>query len=107
MASIGGMGNILKQAQEMQARMAKMQEELAGKTVQGSSGGGMVQITVNGQFNLTAVKIEAGAINADEKDMLEDLVLTAVNDGMRKAREMATAEMAKLTGGLKIPGLMP
>ena len=105
MASIGGMGNILKQAQEMQARMAKIQEELAGKTVQGSSGGGMVQVTVTGQLNLAAVKIEAAAVNAEEKDMLEDLILAAVNDGMRKARELASAEMAKLTGGLKIPGL--
>jgi DNA-binding YbaB/EbfC family protein len=107
MASIGGMGNLLKQAQEMQSRMAKIQEELANKTVEGSSGGGMVQVTVNGQFNLTAVKIEAAVVNTDEKDMLEDLILAAVNDGMRKAREMASAEMAKLTGGLKIPGLMP
>jgi DNA-binding YbaB/EbfC family protein len=101
------MGNLLKQAQEMQARMAKIQEELAQKTVQGSAGGGMVQITVNGQFNLTAVQIEASVIKADEKEMLEDLILAAVNDGMRKAREMASAEMAKLTGGFKIPGLMP
>jgi len=107
MASIPGMGNILKQAQEMQARMAKIQEELANKTVQGSAGGGMVQVTVNGQFNLTALKIEPAAINPEEKDMLEDLILAAVNDGMRKARELASAEMAKLTGGLKIPGLMP
>ncbi|HEX9455546.1 MAG TPA: YbaB/EbfC family nucleoid-associated protein [Candidatus Binatia bacterium] len=107
MAGIPGMGNILKQAQEMQARMAKIQEELANKTVQGTAGGGMVQVTVNGQFNLTALKIEPAAINPEEKDMLEDLVLAAVNDGMRKARELASAEMAKLTGGLKIPGLMP
>ena len=87
--------------------MAKIQEELANKTVQGSAGGGMVQVTVNGQFNLTALKIEPAAINPEEKDMLEDLILAAVNDGMRKARELASAEMAKLTGGLKIPGLMP
>lgn len=107
MASIGGMGNLLKQAQEMQARMAKIQEELGQKTVQGSAGGGMVQVTVNGQFNLTAVKIEAAVINADEKDMLEDLILAAVNDGMRKARDLVSTEMSKLTGGLKIPGLMP
>jgi DNA-binding YbaB/EbfC family protein len=107
MAGIPGMGNILKQAQEMQARMAKIQEELANKTVQGTAGGGMVQVTVNGQFNLTALKIEPAAINPEEKDMLEDLILAAVNDGMRKARELASAEMAKLTGGLKIPGLMP
>jgi nucleoid-associated protein EbfC len=107
MASIGGMGNLLKQAQEMQARMAKIQEELGQKTVEGSAGGGMVQVTVNGQFNLTLVQIEASVIKADEKEMLEDLILAAVNDGMRKAREMASAEMAKLTGGFKIPGLMP
>ena len=107
MAGIGGMGNLLKQAQEMQARMAKIQEELGQKTVEGSAGGGMVQVTVNGQFNLTAVQIEVSVIKADEKEMLEDLILAAVNDGMRKAREMASAEMAKLTGGFKIPGLMP
>ena len=107
MAGIGGMGNLLKQAQEMQARMAKIQEELGQKTVEGSAGGGMVLVTVNGQFNLTAVQIEASVIKADEKEMLEDLILAAVNDGMRKAREMASAEMAKLTGGFKIPGLMP
>jgi len=107
MASIGAMGDLLKQAQEMQSRMAKIQEELASKTVQGSAGGGMVQVTVNGQLNITAVQIEASVINPSEKDMLEDLMLAAVNDGMRKARELASAEMAKLTGGLKIPGLMP
>ena len=107
MASIGAMGNLLKQAQDMQARMAKIQEELANKTVDGSAGGGMVQVTVNGQFNVTAVKIEASVINAAEKDMLEDLILAAVNDGVRKARDLVSSEMSKITGGLKIPGLMP
>ena len=107
MASIGAMGDLLKQAQEMQSRMAKIQEELANKTVQGSSGGGMVQVTVNGQFNITAVQIESSVVNPAEKEMLEDLVLAAVNDGMRKARELASNEMSKLTGGLKIPGLIP
>ena len=107
MSSIGAMGNLLKQAQDMQARMAKIQEELANKTVEGSAGGGMVQVTVNGQFNVTAVKIEASVINVAEKDMLEDLVLAAVNDGVRKARDLVSSEMSKITGGLKIPGLMP
>jgi hypothetical protein len=101
------MGSLLKQAQEMQARMAKIQEELGQKTVQGSAGGGMVQVTVNGQFNLTEVKIEASVINANEKEMLEDLLLAAVNDGMRKARDLVSTEMSKITGGFKIPGLMP
>jgi DNA-binding YbaB/EbfC family protein len=104
---IGGMGNLLKQAQEMQARMSRIQEELAQKTVEGSAGGGMVQVTVNGQLNLTAVKIDASVVNAAEKEMLEDLLLAAVNDGMRKARELVSAEMSKVTGGFKIPGLMP
>ena len=107
MASIGAMGDLLKQAQEMQSRMAKIQEELAGKTVQGSAGGGMVQVTINGQFNITAVQIEPSVTNAAEKDMLEDLVRAAVNDGVRKARELASSEMSKLTGGLKIPGFTP
>ena len=104
---IGGMGNLLKQAQEMQARISKIQEELAQKTVEGSSGGGMVQVTVNGHLNLTAMKIDPTVVNADEREMLEDLILAAVNDGMRKARDMVSAEMSKVTGGLKVPGLMP
>jgi nucleoid-associated protein EbfC len=107
MANIGAMGNLLKQAQEMQARMAKIQDELAHKTVEGSAGGGMVQATVNGQFNVTAIKIEPSVINVDEKQMLEDLIVAAINDGVRKARDMVSAEMSKLTGGLKIPGMMP
>jgi DNA-binding YbaB/EbfC family protein len=104
---IGGMGNLLKQAQEMQSRISKIQEELAQKTVSGSAGGGMVQVTVNGHLNLTAIKIEPSVVNADEREMLEDLILAAVNDGMRKARDMVSAEMSKVTGGFKIPGLMP
>ena len=102
---IGGMGNLLKQAQEMQSRMAKIQDELAQKTVDGSAGGGMVRVTVNGQLALTAIKIDPTVINAEEKEMLEDLVMAAINDGMRKARDMASSEMSKITGGLKIPGL--
>jgi hypothetical protein len=104
---LGGMGDLLKQAQEMQARIAKIQEELGQKTVDGSAGGGMVQVTVNGKFNLTAVKIEPSVINAAEKEMLEDLILAAVNDGMRKTRDMVSSEMSKVTGGFKIPGIMP
>ena len=104
---IGGMSDLLKQAQEMQGRIAKIQEELGQKTVEGSAGGGMVRVTVNGQFNLTAVKIETSVISVQEKEMLEDLLLAAVNDGMRKAREMVSTEMSKITGGFKIPGLMP
>ena len=103
---IGGVGNLLKQAQEMQARISKIQEELGQKTVEGSAGGGMVQVTVNGQLNLCGLKIDPSVINSEEKEMLEDLILAAVNDGMRKARDMVSAEMSKVTGGLKIPGLI-
>lgn len=103
----GGMGNILKQAQEMQARLSKIQEELAGKTVEAASGGGMVRVTVNGQLALTSIKIDPSVINSEEKEMLEDLVTAAVNEGMRRAREMVSEEMSKVTGGFKIPGLMP
>ncbi|MCE3242988.1 MAG: DNA-binding protein YbaB/EbfC family [Deltaproteobacteria bacterium] len=102
---IGGMGNLLKQAQEMQSRMAKIQEELAQKTVDGSAGGGMVQVTVNGQLALTRITIDPSVINSEEREMLEDLIMAAINDGMRKARDMASSEMSKITGGLKIPGL--
>ena len=102
---IGGMGNLLKQAQEMQSRMAKIQEELAQKTVDGSAGGGMVQVTVNGQLALTRITIDQSVINSEEREMLEDLIMAAINDGMRKARDMASSEMSKITGGLKIPGL--
>ena len=66
-----------------------------------------MQVTINGQFNLTAVKIEPSVINPAEKEMLEDLIAAAVNDGMRKARDMVSTEMSKITGGFKIPGLMP
>ena len=107
---IGGFGNmtgLFKQAQEMQAKLARVQEELAQKTVEASSGGGMVQVTVTGQMVVSAVKIDPAVINAQEKDMLEDLVLAAVNEGLRRAREMVAEQMSKVTGGIKIPGLMP
>jgi nucleoid-associated protein EbfC len=103
----GGMGNLLKQAQEMQARMAQMQEELGRKTVEATAGGGMVRVTVNGQMALCSIKIDPSVVTREDKEMLEDLVLAAVNEGIRRAREMAAEEMSKLTGGLKIPGLMP
>jgi len=104
---LGGMGNLFKQAQEIQARMARVQEELAHKTVEASSGGGMVRVTVNGQFNCSSVKIDPSVINPQETEMLEDLILAAVNEGIRRARDMVSEEMGKITGGLKIPGLMP
>ncbi|MCY4485765.1 MAG: YbaB/EbfC family nucleoid-associated protein [Deltaproteobacteria bacterium] len=104
---LGGMGGLMKQAQEMQAKLAKIQEELAKKTVEASSGGGMVRVTVNGQFMLVSIKVDPAVIDPEEVEMLEDLVRAAVNEGLRRAREMASEEMSKLTGGFKIPGITP
>ena len=98
-------GNIMKQAKKMQERMAALQQELEMKTVEVSSGGGMVSVVVNGKFELVTLKIEKDVVNADDVEMLQDLVMAAVNEGIRKAQEMSAAEMAKITGGLKIPGL--
>ena len=104
---LGGMGNLFKQAQEFQSRLAQVQEELARKTVDASSGGGLVQVTVNGQLEFSSVKVDPAVVNPQEKEMLEDLILAAVNEGLRRARAMVSEEMGKVTGGFEIPGLMP
>ena len=98
-------GNIMKQAQKMQAQIAKVQEELAEKTVDASSGGGMVSVVVNGKQEILSIKIEPEVIDAQDRDMLQDLVVAAVNEGLRKSQEMVAEEMKKITGGLQIPGL--
>jgi hypothetical protein len=97
---------MMKQAQKLQEKMAKVQEELAAKTVEATSGGGMVTAVVNGKFELMSIRIEKDVVNPDDIDMLQDLIIAAVNEGVRKAQEMASAEMAKVTGGMKIPGMM-
>ena len=98
-------GNIMKQAKKLQERMANLQNELALRTVEASAGGGMVSVLVNGKHELVSLKIEKEVVNPEDVEMLQDLVMAAVNEGMRKAQEMAAAEMAKLTGGINIPGL--
>lgn len=98
-------GNIVKQAQQMQAKMARLQEELAQRTVEASAGGGMVTAVVSGRHELVSLKIEKDVVNPEDVEMLQDLIVAAVNEGIRKAQEMAAAEMAKITGGLNIPGL--
>ena len=89
----------------MQAKMARLQEELAHKTVEASAGGGMVAAVVSGRHELISLKIEKDVVNPEDVEMLQDLIVAAVNEGIRKAQEMATAEMSKITGGLNIPGL--
>jgi len=98
-------GNIMKQAKKMQEQMGKIQEEMETKTVEAQAGGGMVRVVVNGKFNVVSIKIEKEVVNPEDVEMLEDLILAAVNEGVRKAQEMASQEMAKITGGLGIPGL--
>ncbi|MDD5711254.1 MAG: YbaB/EbfC family nucleoid-associated protein [Smithellaceae bacterium] len=98
-------GNIMKQAKKIQERMAQLQEELALRTVEASAGGGMVNVVVNGKYELISLKIEKEVVNPEDVEMLQDLIVAAVNEGMRKAQEMAAAEMGKITGGLNIPGL--
>ena len=100
-----GLGNIVKQAQELQERLAKVQEEAAGKTVDASAGGGMVKVTVNGRLEVVALRIDPQALSSGDVEMLQDLIIAAVNEGIRAAQRLMAEEMSKLTGGLKIPGL--
>ena len=101
-----GMGKMMKQAQQLQAKMLKLQEELAEKTVETSAGGGMVKVVANGRQQLVSIQIEKEVVDPDDVEMLQDLVLAAANDALTKAQEMAAEEMNKLTGGLNIPGMM-
>ena len=97
--------NLMRQAQELQAKLAKAQEELAEAKIEASSGGGAVTVTVNGQQQILSVKISPEAIDPGDVEMLEDLVLAAVNEALTKSQELAAKRMGKLTGGLNIPGL--
>lgn len=99
------MNQIMKQAQQFQQKMGQVQEELAQKQVTSTVGGGMVSATVNGKHELIALKIEKEVIDPNDPVMLQDLIVAAVNDAMKQAQDMAQSEMAKLTGGIKIPGL--
>ena len=101
-----GLGKMMKQAQQLQAKMAKLQEELAEKTVETSSGGGMVKVVANGRQQLVSIQIEQEVVDPDDVEMLQDLILAAANDALAKAQDMVSGEMSKLTGGMNIPGLM-
>jgi DNA-binding YbaB/EbfC family protein len=100
-----GMGDMMKQAQKLQARMLKMQEELAQRTVESAVGGGMITVVANGKQQIVSIRIEKEVVNPDDVEMLQDLVLAAVNDALHKSQEMVASEMGKLTGGLNLPGL--
>ncbi len=100
-----GMGNLMKQAQQMQARMAKMQEEVGQRTIEAAAGGGMVKVVANGRQEILSIVMEPEVVDPEDIEMLQDLVLAAINQALRESQAMMTDEMSKLTGGLKIPGL--
>lgn len=99
------MGNLLKQAQAMQEKMGKIQEEAATKTVEASAGGGMVTVQANGAMQLTKLTIDPEVLKSGDQDMLQDLIVAASNEALRKAKELMAEEMKSLTGGMGIPGM--
>lgn len=101
----GNMGNILKQAQAMQEQMARIQEQAAAKTVDGTAGGGIVTVTANGALHVVGVKIDPEVVKSGDVEMLQDLVTAATNEALRKAQAMVAEEMKAVTGGMKIPGI--
>ena len=102
-----GFGNLVKEAQKLQAQLEALKEEVGKKKVEASAGGGMVVVEANGNQELVSIKIDREVINPEDAQMLEDLVLAATNEALRKSKEMVQAEMGKITAGLKIPGLGP
>jgi nucleoid-associated protein EbfC len=99
------LSGMMKQAQKLQAKMMAMQEELGQRTVSAQAGGGMVEAMVNGRQELLSLRIDPEVVVAEDVEMLQDLILAAINEALNRAREMMAAEMAKLTGGMQIPGL--
>ncbi len=108
MKGMGNMKGMMKQAQKLQKKMAKIQEEAALKTVEATAGGGMVKVVANGMQppQVISITIEKEVVDPEDVDMLQDLITAAVNDAIAKANEISNSEMSKLTGGLNIPGMM-
>ena len=100
-----GFGNIMKQAKMMQEKLGKIQEEMANKTIEASAGGGMITAVINGRQEIVSIKIDPEVVNPEDIEMLEDLILAAVNEGIKRSQEMMAEEMSKITGGTNIPGL--
>jgi DNA-binding YbaB/EbfC family protein len=99
------MGQIMKQAQQFQSKIAKLQEELGDQTVEASSGGGMVTVIANGRQEIVSIEIDQEVIDPNDSEMLQDLIMAAVNDALSRAKEMVNEEMGKLTKGMNIPGM--
>lgn len=100
-----GLGNIMKQAQQMQAKMARVQQELEQKEIEATAGGGMVTAKVNGKQELLSLQIEKDVVDPEDVEMLQDLVMAAVNEAIKQSQQMIQEEMGKVTGGMNIPGL--
>lgn len=98
-------GDLMKQAQKMQQEMGKIQEESKKKIVEATSGGGMVTVTANGAMEILSIKIERDVVNPDDIEMLQDLIVAAANEALRRAQQMVSEDMGKLTGGMNLPGL--
>jgi DNA-binding YbaB/EbfC family protein len=103
--AFGPLGNIMKQAQELQERLGQIQEQAAARTVEASAGGGMVTAVVSGRLEVIGLRIDPEVFKSGDVEMVQDLVIAAVNQGIRAAQEMMADEMKKVTGGLKIPGM--
>jgi hypothetical protein len=106
MKGLPNMGNLLKKAQELQEKMTKLQEELGEKTVEASAGGGMVTVVANGKQEIVSITIDPEVVDSNDIEMLQDLVLAAVNDALFQAKRMISEEMSQLTGGVNIPGII-
>ena len=102
---MNNMNQMMKQVKKMQEQMMKAQEELGTKMIEGTAGGGVVTVIINGHKKVQSINIKPEAVDPDDVEMLQDLVLTAVNDAMSKAEEIANKDMGKFTGGMNIPGL--
>ncbi len=105
MKGMPNMGQLLKQAQKFQAKMSELQEELNQRTVDASAGGGMVTVVANGRQEVLSIAIDPEVVDPNDVEMLQDLILAAVNDALNRAKEMTSEEMGKLTKGMNIPGL--
>ncbi|MFO7839981.1 MAG: YbaB/EbfC family nucleoid-associated protein [Desulfosalsimonadaceae bacterium] len=100
------MGKMMKQAQQLQNKMEKLQEEMADKTIEASAGGGMVKAVANGRQQIVSISIEKEVVDPEDVEMLQDLIVAAVNDALSRSQQMVSEEMNKLTGGMNIPGMM-
>ena len=102
---MGNMNNLMRQAKKMQEQMMKMLEELEEKTVEASAGGGVVTVVANGKKEIMEISIDPAVVDPDDIEMLQDLIMAAANEALRKAEEMVQSEMSKITGGMGIPGM--